>query len=170
MVGEGFLAGEHRRVVDRFIEGAADVLAEGLSIAERNQHEINLRFQVETQLVPGLLAVNALLLGSSPGALEKDLPEWIERVSTLLPEEAAFLTEVGKTVDSSSYGLLAENLGLSPDQCLAVEVFQAHLLGMAPFLAKVRLSQNHETPGCDPSEATPKGNPSLMEPPGLKFT
>ena len=60
--------------------------------------------------------------------------------STLLPEEAAFLTEAGKKVDVSSYGLLAENLELSPDQCLAVEVFHAHLQGMAPYLAKVRLS------------------------------
>ena len=139
MVGEGFLAGEHRRVVDRFIEDAADVLAEGLSVAERNQFEIRLRFQVESQLVPSLLAVNALLLGSSSGALEKDLPEWIERVSTLLPAEAAFLTEAGRGVDPLSYSLLSENLGLSQDRCLGVEVFRAHLQGMAPFLAKVRL-------------------------------
>ena len=139
MVGEGFLAGEHRRVVDRFIEDAADVLAEGLSVAERNELEVNIRFYVETQLVPGLLAVNALLLGVSPETMERDLPEWIERASTVLPAEAAFLTEAGRGVDPLSYSLLSENLGLSQYRCLGVEVFRAHLQGMAPYLAKVRL-------------------------------
>ena len=80
-----FLAGERRRVVDGFIAAAAGVLSEGLGVVERNGLEINLRFYVETQLAPGLLAVNALLLGASPGALERDLPEWIERASTVLP-------------------------------------------------------------------------------------
>ena len=139
MVGKGFLAGEHRRVVDRFIEDTADVLAEGLSVAERNELEANLRFYVETQLVPGILAVNALLLGASPEALDRDLPEWIERASTVLPAEAAFLTEAGRGVDPLSYSLLSENLGLSQDRCLGAEVFHTHLQGMAPFLAKVRL-------------------------------
>ncbi len=114
MVGEEFLAGEHRRVVGRFIEDTADVLAEDLSVAERNEFEVNLRFYAETQLVPGLLAVHALLLGASPEALERDLPEWVERASTVLPAEAAFLTEAGRGVDPLSYSLLSENLGLSP--------------------------------------------------------
>ena len=138
MVGEGFLAGEHRRVVDRFIEDAADVLPEDLSVAERNDLEVNLRFYVETQLVTGIFAVNALLLGASPEALERDLPEWIERASTVLPAEAAFLTEAGQGVDPLSYSLLPGNLEPSQDQCLGVEVFQSHLQGMAPLLAKVR--------------------------------
>ena len=64
--------------------------------------------------MPSLLAVNALLLGSSSGALEKDLPEWIERVSTLLPAEAAFLTEAGRGVDPLSYSLLSEEPGAVP--------------------------------------------------------
>ena len=75
------LAGEHRMVVDRFIEDAAGVLSEGLGIVERNELEVNLRFYVETQLVPGLLTVNALLLEASSEALERDLPEWIERAA-----------------------------------------------------------------------------------------
>ena len=99
------LAGEHRMVVDRFIEDAAGVLSEGLGIVERNELEVNLRFYVETQLVPGLLAVNALLLEASSEALERDLPEWIERASTVLPAEAAFLTAAGRGVDSLSYSL-----------------------------------------------------------------
>ena len=136
MAGGEFLAGERRRVVDRFIEDAAAVLTEGWSVAERNQLGVNLRFCVETQLAPGLLAVNALLLGASPEALRRDLPEWIEHTSTALPVEAAFLAGVGREVDPLSYALLAENLGLSPDRCLGVEVFHAHLLGMAPLAAK----------------------------------
>ena len=136
MVGNEFLAGEHRRVVDGFIAAAAGVLSEGLGVVERNGLEINLRFYVETQLAPGLLAVNALLPGASPGALERDLPEWIERAATVLPAEAAFLTEAGREVDPLSCSLLAENLGLSPDQCLGVKMFHAHLLSMAPLVAK----------------------------------
>ena len=117
MAGGEFLAGERRRVVDRFIEDAAAVLTEGWSVAERNQLGVNLRFCVETQLVPGLLAVNALLPGASPEALQRDLPEWIEHTATALPVEAAFLTGVGREAAPLSYALLAENLGLSPDQC-----------------------------------------------------
>lgn len=45
---------------------------------ERNELEVNLRFYVETQLVPGLLAVNALLLQASSDALKHDLPKWLE--------------------------------------------------------------------------------------------
>ena len=137
MTGDEFLICEHRRVVDRFIEDAAGVLSEGLRLAERNELEINLRFYVETQLVPGLLAVNALLLGASSESLERDLPEWIERASTVLPSEAEFLTEAGREVDLLSYTLLEENLGLSPDQCLGVMTFQAHLLSMAPLVSRV---------------------------------
>ena len=62
MVGEEFLAGEHSMVVDNFIEDAVSVLAQDLTLLERNELEVKLRFYVETQLVPGLLAVNALLL------------------------------------------------------------------------------------------------------------
>ena len=52
MTGDEFLIGEHRRVVDRFIEDAAGMLSEGLSLAERNELEINLRFYVETSWCP----------------------------------------------------------------------------------------------------------------------
>ena len=140
MVADEFLAGEHRRVVDNFIEDAVGVLAQDMTLLERNELEVNLRFYVETQLVPGLLAVNALLLKASPEALQKDLPEWIERTSTVLPSEAAFLTEAGRMVDPFSYSLLAENLNLPPDQCLGVKMFQARLLSIAPLIAKAGTS------------------------------
>ena len=81
-------------MVDRFSEGDAYVLADHLGVAERNELEVNLRFYVETQLVPDLLAVNALLLGASPEALEKGLTEWIERASTVLAVEAVNGAEI----------------------------------------------------------------------------
>ena len=136
MIADEFLAAEHRRLVDEFIRDTADMLAEGLSVAERNGLEVNLRFYVDTQLLPGLLAVTAVLLEASPDALQKDLPEWIEQTSTALPSEAAFLTEAGRMVDPNSYALLSENLALPPDQCMGVKMFQAHLVSMAAMLGK----------------------------------
>ena len=140
MVGYEFLAGEHRRVVDHFIEDAVGVLAQDMTILQRNELEVKLRFYVETQMVPGLLAVTAVLLEASSDALQKDLPEWLERTSTVLPSEAAFLTEAGRMVDPFSYSLLAENLDLPPDQCLGVKMFEAQLLSMAPLVAKAGTS------------------------------
>ena len=136
MVTNELLAGEHRRIVDRFVEDAANLLSEGLEVAERNQLEVDLRFYVETQLVPGLLAVHAVLLGAPLDALNTDPPEWIERTSSLLPAEAAFLTEAGRGVDPVSHTLLAENLGMSDDQCLGVTTFHDHLSSLLPLVAK----------------------------------
>ena len=135
-----FLAAEHRRLVDEFIQDTADMLAKGLSVAERNELEVNLRFYVDTQLLPGLLAVTAVLLDASPDALQKDLPEWLERTSTALPSEAAFLTEASRMVDPNSYALLSENLALPPDQCMGVKMFQAHLLSVAAMVGKAGTS------------------------------
>ena len=91
-------------------------------------------------MVPSLLAVTAVLLDASPDALQKDLPEWLERTSTVLPSEAAFLTEAGRMVAPFSYPLLAQNLDLPPDQCLGVKMFEAQLLSMAPLVAKAGTS------------------------------
>ena len=49
-------------MVDGFIDDASEVRAENLSVAGRNENEVNLRFCMGTQLVPGLLLVLALLL------------------------------------------------------------------------------------------------------------
>ena len=49
------LAGHHRRVVDQ--------VASGMSELERNVLGFALRSDVEARLVPGLLKVDALLLG-----------------------------------------------------------------------------------------------------------
>ena len=100
-----------------------------------------LRFYIETQLVPGLLAVHAVLLGASLDDLNTDLPVWIKRASSVLPAEAAFITEIGRAVDPVSYSLLSENLGISDDQCLGVKTFHYHLSSLAPLVQKLRATQ-----------------------------
>ena len=135
MIGAELMGDEHRRIVDNFIKEAIDVLAENIAFLERNELEVNLRFYVETQLLPGLLAMNALLLQASPHALEKDLPDWIERAITAPPSEAAFLADAGKMIDLNSYTLLQENLDLAPDQCMSVKVFHAHVVSMTLMVA-----------------------------------
>ena len=72
-------------------------------------------------MVPSLLAVIALLLEASPDALQKDLPEWLERTSTVLPSEAAFLTEAGRMVDPFCYSLLSREPGLAAGPMLGCE-------------------------------------------------
>ena len=104
--------GEGRRIVDTFIEDAADALAQSLTFPERNELEVNLRFHIETQLVPDLLAVSALLLQTRADSLDRVFPEWIELIPMVLPSETAVLTEAGKGVDSGTHALLAENLDL----------------------------------------------------------
>ena len=86
MVGYEFLAGEHRRVVDHFIEDAVGVLAQDMPLLQRNELEVKLRFYVETQMAPSLLAVTAVLLKSSPDALQKDLPEWTGGLPPCFPQ------------------------------------------------------------------------------------
>ena len=48
-----------------------------------------------------------------------------------------FLTEADKRVDPGSYALLGENLGLSPDQCMGVQMFHAHLLSVIPVVGEL---------------------------------
>ena len=49
-------------------------------IEEWNTLGIAVRFHTESVLVPGLLAVTALLLKAGPEALIRELPQWIERM------------------------------------------------------------------------------------------
>ena len=89
-----------------------------------------------SSILDGNHFTNALLFESSPEVPEKGLPKWIERTSTVLPSESAFLTGADRTVDSDSYALLEENLDLPPDQCLGVRMFRSRLLSMVPLIAK----------------------------------
>ena len=67
-----------------------DEWAGDLADVERNQPGLDLRPEVETRLVPGLLTVDALLLEADVGALTR-LPEWLELVQTTLPADAESL-------------------------------------------------------------------------------
>ena len=98
--------------MDTFIEDAADALAQSLTFPGRNELEVNLRFHIETQLVPDILAVSALLLQTGADSPYRVFPEWTELIATVLPSEAAVLTEAGKGVDSGTHAMLAENLDL----------------------------------------------------------
>ena len=131
-----FLAGEHQKMISELVEAVISEVPVGLGIEERNALGISVRFHAETVLVPGVLAVTALLLGAGPDVLNRDLPRWIERVSSVLPADAQVLTEAGRQVDPAGYALLEENLGLAPDQCLGVEMFHSYLLGLTPCITK----------------------------------
>ena len=126
------LARHHRRVVNEFIEALLDEM--DLGDLERNVLGVTLRAEVEAQLVPGLLAVHALLLEVDALVLSEDLPEWLYRVSSVVPAEARFLAEMGRRVDPAEYELLGENLGLLPGESEALRAFEAHLWEMAPLV------------------------------------
>ena len=138
---QGFLAAQHRALVNEFIDAVVSAVPVDLAIEGRNALGLSVRGHVENGLVPGVIAAVALLLGAPHGALERDLPQWIERVSTLMPEEAAFLTEAGRRVSPAEYELLAENVGLSQGQCLAVEVYRSCLLAMAPCVPRTAITR-----------------------------
>ena len=91
-----------------------------------------LRSELETRLVPGLTVTLALLMEAEAGVLGQDLPEWLDRVSSALPAESAFLTEMGWRVDPAGGGLLEENSGLSAGESLAAREFRDRLWSMAP--------------------------------------
>ena len=130
-----FLARHHRRVVDQFIESALDDL--GLGGVERNVVGVALRREVETGLVPGLTAIQAVFHAADAATLGKSLPEWLDRVSSALPAESEFLAEMGRCLDPVGYDLLETNLGLQGSESEARRVFEAHLWEMAPSVPKV---------------------------------
>ena len=82
----------------------------------------------------GLTAVIALLMEADPETLGRDLSLWLERVSTALPAESAFLTEMGRLLDPVSSALLQENCFLLPGESLASRFFVDHLWEMAPLI------------------------------------
>ena len=134
MEGEEFLASRHREVVDEFIGAVLDEVACDMGDVERNVLGVALRSEVETRLVPGLLAVHALLLGAEAEMLGW-LPEWLDRVSTALPGDAEFLAEMGRVLDPPGYDLLEENAVLLPGESEASRTFTDCLWSMAPGIS-----------------------------------
>ena len=84
--------------------------------------------------MPGLTAILALLMEVDAHALGQGLPEWLDLISTVLPAEASFLTDMGRSVDPAGSGLLEENLGLLPGESVARRVFVDYLWEMAPLI------------------------------------
>ena len=128
-----FLARHHQRVVGDFIEGLLDRM--DLGDLERNVLGVALRREVETELVPGLAAVQALFHAADAEVLGKELPEWLDRVSTAMPAESEFLAEVGRQLDPDGAVLLDENSGAGFGKSEVRRVFETHLWEMAPCVS-----------------------------------
>ena len=129
-----YLARRHQEVVDEFIEAVLDEMACDMGDLERNIVGVALRQEVETRLAPELLALHALLLGADAEMLGW-LPEWLDRVSTALPGDAEFLTEMGRVLDPPGYDLLEENAVLLPGESEASRAFTDCLWSMAPGIS-----------------------------------
>ena len=127
-----YLARFHRRVVTELIEAVLDEWAGDMGQVERNFLGVVLRQEVETRLVPGLLVVDALLMGADAGMLGR-LPGWLDRVQIPLPAEAEFFTEMGRLLDPVRSSLVEENLALRPGESVPSRVFTDYLWEMAPL-------------------------------------
>ena len=127
-----YLARQHRRVVDEFICAVVEEWAGDMGQVERNVLGVALRGEIETRLVPELLAVHALLLGADAEILGS-IPEWLDRVQTQLPGDAEFLIEMGRRVDPGGFQVLEENLFLLPGQSETAQAFTDFLWEMAPL-------------------------------------
>ncbi len=127
-----FLARHHRRVVDEFIESVLDQME--LGELERNVVGVAIRGEVETGLVTGLTAVLALLLEANSRTLNEDLPEWLDRVSSSLPAESEFLSEMSWRLDPDGTELMNVNLELRPGEKEVRRSFEAHLWEMTPAM------------------------------------
>ena len=128
------LARHHNRVISEFIES---VLAEmDLTDLERNIVGAAIRMEVEERLVPGLYAVAALLLDADAGVLGQCLPAWLDRVSSVMPGQSTFLSEMGRLLDPSGADLVDENLGLQLGESEVRKAFKGHLWEMAPCVSR----------------------------------
>ena len=128
----GFLASRHREVVDEFICAVVEEWAGDMGQVERNVLGVVLRQEIETRLVPGLLAVDALLLEADAETLGR-IPEWLDRVQTPLPAETEFFTEMVRLLDPVGSSLVEENLALRPGESVPSRVFTDYLWEMAPL-------------------------------------
>ena len=127
------LACHHQRLVDRFIESVLDEL--DLGDLERNVVGVALRREVETGLVPGLVAIQAVFHAADAATLSRGLPQWLDRVSSVLPAESEFVTEMGRRLDTAGYNLLTENLGIGLEDSEVRRAFIDHLWEVGPFVS-----------------------------------
>ena len=129
------LARHHWIIVDRFIESVLDEL--DLGDLERNIVGLVLRREVETELVPGLVAIQAVFHAADGATLGKVLPEWLDCVSSTLPAEAQFLSEMGRRLDPSWADLVEGNLVLRPGESEIRREFENYLWEMVPCIPRV---------------------------------
>ena len=85
------LARHHRQIVDRFIESVLDGM--DLGDLERNVVGLALRREVEAELVPGIVAIQAVFHAVDAETLGTALPRWLEGVTSVMPAESDFLVE-----------------------------------------------------------------------------
>ena len=127
-----YLARNHRRVVDQFICAVVEEWAGDMGQVERNVLGVALRGEIESRLVPELLALHALLLGADADILGS-IPEWLDYVQTPMPADAGFLTEMVRLLDPVGSSLVEENLALRPGESVPSRVFTDYLWEMAPL-------------------------------------
>ena len=127
------LARHHKRVVDEFIESMLNRM--DLTDPERNVVGMAIRREVQEELVPGLVAVQALFHAADAATLARSLPEWLERTSSVMPGESEFLTEMGRRLDPDGCGLFEENVGLLSGEAEVRRAFDSHLWEMAPAVS-----------------------------------
>ena len=126
------LARHHRQIVDRFIESLLDGL--DLGDLQRNVMGVVLRREVEMELVPGIVAIQAVFHAADAAVLGTELPEWLDRVSAVMPADSDFLAEMGRLVDPAGNDFLEEDLGLLPGESEFRRAFDVHLWEIAPLV------------------------------------
>ena len=117
----------HRLIVDEFIESVLDRM--DLTDLERNVLGLAIRREVETELVPGIVVIQAVFHAADAEILNQ-MPEWLDRVSSVIAEDSVFLLEMGWRLDSDGVELLDDNLGLLAGESEFRMVFEAHLWEM----------------------------------------
>ena len=130
----GFLASRHREVVDEFICAVVEEWAGDMGQVERNVLGVVLRQEIETRLVPELLAVDALLLGADAETLGW-IPEWLDAVQTPVTFDRDFFEETARRLDPTGCEVLEESLGLLPGESEASRAFTDCLWSMAPGIS-----------------------------------
>ena len=129
-----FLALHHRRLVDAFIEAVLEEL--DLGDLERNVVGVAIRREVEMELVPGIVAIQAVFHAADAETLGTALPRWLEGVTSVMPAESDFLVEMGRRLDPVGVTLLDENLGIRAGESEVARAFENYLWEMAPCVSK----------------------------------
>ena len=128
------LARHHRQIVDRFIESVLDGM--DLGDLERNVVGLAIRREIEAELAPGIVAIQAVFHAADAETLGTALPRWLEGVTSVMPAESDFLVEMGRRLDPAGVTLLDENLGIRVGESEVARAFEARLWEMAPCLPR----------------------------------